>query len=139
MNYDRIVRRLRQSIFDYPPETEAKADRAIAKARRKIERIDQGIEQVSNDAVTLILSSEKSDTDRIIERLNKIHASLKVDRAAWTKRLESLLAAKTAALIATALLLPSCNLMEGLHQTSRNYRNPIPFSTQWRDARKTDL
>jgi hypothetical protein len=35
-----------------------------------------------------------------------------------------------------AVFASSCNLMEALHQTSPNYRNPVPFSEPWWDAIK---
>jgi hypothetical protein len=35
-----------------------------------------------------------------------------------------------------AVFASSCNLMEALHQTSPNYRNPVPFSEPWWDAMK---
>ena len=41
----------------------------------------------------------------------------------------------TAALVC-AVFAASCNLMEALHQTSPNYRRPVPFSEPWWDAMK---
>jgi hypothetical protein len=32
--------------------------------------------------------------------------------------------------------LSGCDLLEGVHQTSPTYRNPLPFSTPWREAMK---
>lgn len=40
------------------------------------------------------------------------------------------------AALACALFASSCNFMEGINQTSPNYRNPVPFSTSWWDAVK---
>lgn len=41
-------------------------------------------------------------------------------------------------LIAVALLaLASCELLEGLNQTSPNYKGPLPGSTAWRAKRKS--
>jgi len=40
------------------------------------------------------------------------------------------------AALACVLFASSCNLMEGINQTSPNYRNPLPFSTSWWDAVK---
>ena len=36
-----------------------------------------------------------------------------------------------------ALSLQSCNLLEGLHQTSPGYNTPVPFSTPWWDKHKS--
>jgi len=47
-------------------------------------------------------------------------------------RLLQLLLVLTAAL-ACAMFASSCNLMEGINQTSPNYRRPVPFSTPWWD------
>lgn len=33
-------------------------------------------------------------------------------------------------------VMAGCNLMEGLHQFSPEYRNPVPFSTPWWDRVK---
>lgn len=32
-----------------------------------------------------------------------------------------------------------CNLMEGVHQTNPNYRNPVPFSSNWWERREERL
>jgi hypothetical protein len=40
------------------------------------------------------------------------------------------------AAIACAMFASSCNLMEGINQTSPNYRRPVPFSEPWWDAMK---
>ena len=34
-------------------------------------------------------------------------------------------------LILTILLMPACNLVEGLHKTSPFYKNPVIFSDNW--------
>lgn len=34
-------------------------------------------------------------------------------------------------LILTILLIPSCNIVEGIHQTSPFYKNPVIFSDNW--------
>lgn len=46
---------------------------------------------------------------------------------------------------ATALLLAiacqalvACNVIEGLHQTSPNYRKAVPFSDKWYSDRETE-
>jgi hypothetical protein len=41
------------------------------------------------------------------------------------------------AAVVCAVFASSCNLMEALHQTSPNYRNPVPFSEPWWDAIKS--
>jgi hypothetical protein len=35
-----------------------------------------------------------------------------------------------------AMFASSCDLMEGINQTSPNYRRPVPFSEPWWDAMK---
>ena len=35
------------------------------------------------------------------------------------------------AALACAMFASSCDLMEGINQTSPNYRRPVPFSTHW--------
>lgn len=43
---------------------------------------------------------------------------------------------KAIALAALAAgLLTGCNLMEGTHQFSPDYKNPVPFSTPWWEKR----
>jgi hypothetical protein len=39
------------------------------------------------------------------------------------------------ALLAVAVMA-GCNLMEGLHQFSPEYRDPVPFSTPWWEKRR---
>lgn len=36
MKYERLLRRLRQRIFDYPPDKEAKADRVIQAVKDRV-------------------------------------------------------------------------------------------------------
>jgi hypothetical protein len=43
---------------------------------------------------------------------------------------------RTFYILLTTTLLPGCNIMEGIHQTSPNYKRPVPFSSTWWEWKK---
>jgi hypothetical protein len=42
----------------------------------------------------------------------------------------------TFCLLILTTLLTGCGIMEGVHQTSPNYKRPVPFSSNWWEKKK---